>query len=60
MVLSSLIYIAMVIIVIIVIIILLRFLFGVLFIMPNTITDPAMLLLPRDALLHPNQLLGFS
>ena len=61
MVLSSLIYIAMVIIVIIVIIILLRFLFGVLFVIPSTITDPAnMLLLPRDAFLHPNQLLGFS
>lgn len=61
MVLSSLIYIAMVIIVIIVIIILLRFLFGVLFIMPSTIADPTnMLLLPRDAFLHPNQLLGFS
>ena len=60
MVLSSLIYIAMVIIVIIVIIILLRFLFGVLFIMPSTITDPAnMLLLPRDAFLS-SQLLGFT
>ncbi|MEP6576884.1 MAG: hypothetical protein ABJB85_10695, partial [Nitrososphaerota archaeon] len=61
MVLNSLIYIAMVIIVIIVIVILLRFLFGVLFIMPSTVADPAnMLLLPREAFLHPNQLLGFS
>lgn len=61
MVLSSLVYIAMVIIVIIVIILLLRFLFGVLFIMPSTITDPAnMLLMPREAFLHPIQLLGFS
>ena len=61
MVLSSLVYIAMVIIVIIVIVILLRFLFGVLFIMPSSIADPVnMLLLPRDAFLHPIQLLGFS
>ena len=48
MVLGSLVYIAMVIIVIIVIIILLRFLFGVLFIIPSSILDPVnMLLLPE-------------
>ena len=48
MVLGSLVYIAMVIIVIIVIVILLRFLFGVLFVMPSSIADPVnMLLLPE-------------
>lgn len=41
MVLSSLIYIALVIIVIIVIVVLLRFLFGVLFVLPATIDHPA-------------------
>ncbi len=41
MVLNSLIYIALVIIVIIIIVVLLRFLFGVLFILPTTIQLPA-------------------
>ena len=60
MVLGSLVYIAMVIIVIIVIIILLRFLFGVLFIIPSSILDPVNMLLLPDPFLHPNQILGFS
>ena len=48
MVLNSLIYIALVIIVIIIIVVLLRFLFGILFILPTTIDHPAnMLILAR-------------
>ena len=48
MVLNSLIYIALVIIVIIIIVVLLRFLFGILFILPTTIDHPAnMLILTR-------------
>jgi len=51
MVLSSLIYIALVIIVIIIIVVLLRFLFGVLFIIPTTIEHQAdMLLVTRGIL----------
>ncbi len=48
MVLNTLIYVALVIIVLIVIVFLLKFLFGVLFVIPVTIDHPAnMLLLPR-------------
>jgi hypothetical protein len=53
MVLSSLVYIALVIIVIIVIIVLLRYLFAVIFIMPTTLEHPAdMVTFARTILSH--------
>jgi hypothetical protein len=52
MVLNTLIYIALVIIVIIVIVVLLRFLFGVLFMMPTTLDHPADMLAYTKGILN--------